>query len=304
MSVVLHSGGILGFCIAQGLSSTAVPTQTRTICSGKFGPMCSLTCGHCVDDEPCHQDTGVCLRGCQDGFTGHSCKETLDSTSPFQAGLAGGVVMVVAVLVIAAIVVGAHYLWKKRQRSRENGNLESGSPPSKAKVSTRILSVFRKGSDNRNTYVDEELVKGARGQNTTDTKQKSEMTSTQPKTVAFADEAGANSVEDKSAQKGSTQAKAAPVAADDMYEVPVTPDNLKVDMNVDMPGDHNVEDSEGKVEDPTQDTWYDVPPPPLPFTEDIYLNVGNTEDVDDAASRSDDSSYEIPVSSLTGQNQA
>ncbi|XP_067679851.1 uncharacterized protein [Haliotis asinina] len=285
MSAVLHSVVILVFCTTQGLSVTTVSRQKRADCPGRFGPNCSLTCGHCVDEDPCHQDTGVCLGGCQDGFTGHSCKETLDSTSPFQSGLAGGVVMVVVVLVIAAVVIGAHYLWKKRQRSRENGNLEVGSPPSKAQVSTRILSMYRKGSDNRNTYVDE-VSRGAEAQKITDKKQGSAMTSTQPKTVAFADEVGTNNVEEKSAVKKSTQAKPAPDAADDMYEVLVSPDCLK----------------EEKDEDPTQDTVYDVPPPPLPSADDIYLNMGNTDDADDAASKSDDSSYEVPVvTPVTGE---
>ncbi|XP_046345817.2 uncharacterized protein LOC124126420 [Haliotis rufescens] len=291
MSVLLHSAMLLFFLIALGRWHTtgavsASTGATRVLCPGQFGPSCSLTCGHCIDGEPCHQDTGVCLRGCQDGFTGHSCKETLDSTSPFQAGLAGGVVMLVVALVIAAIVIGAHYLWKKRQRNIEHGNLESGSLPSKEQVAPRILSLYRKGSNNRNTYVDEEVTKGTRGQKKTEAKRESAMSSTQPKTISLADQPGTTNEDDRDAAKVSRQEKAAPDVGD-MYEVPVTPDYLNIDLNM-----HHAEEGSKDEEYPTQDTDYDVPPPPLP-TDPNYLPMGHTED--DAGSMSDDSSYEIPV---------
>lgn len=120
----------------------------------------------------------------------------------------------------------------------------------------------------------------------TEAKRESAMSSTQPKTIALADQPGTTSEDDRDADTVSTQEKAAPDQGD-MYEVPVTPDYLNMELNM----DHTDKGSKDE-EDPTQDTVYDVPPLPLP-TDSNYLPMGQTED--DAGSRSDDSSYEIPV---------
>lgn len=41
---------------------------------GHFGMNCSELCsGHCVDEESCDHISGVCHRGCQDGFVGRLC---------------------------------------------------------------------------------------------------------------------------------------------------------------------------------------------------------------------------------------
>lgn len=42
--------------------------------SGHFGVDCSKSCsGHCMNNEPCDHITGVCPRGCQDGYNGTFC---------------------------------------------------------------------------------------------------------------------------------------------------------------------------------------------------------------------------------------
>lgn len=44
---------------------------------GKYGPGCSLTCGACINNTPCHHINGNCLEGCGPGFKGQKCDEGL-----------------------------------------------------------------------------------------------------------------------------------------------------------------------------------------------------------------------------------
>lgn len=39
----------------------------------KYGPNCSLDCGHCKDAGPCSGVTGKCADGCQQGWTDDFC---------------------------------------------------------------------------------------------------------------------------------------------------------------------------------------------------------------------------------------
>lgn len=41
---------------------------------GQFGLVCGERCsGHCINNESCNHVSGVCARGCQDGFLGTHC---------------------------------------------------------------------------------------------------------------------------------------------------------------------------------------------------------------------------------------
>ncbi|XP_067679836.1 receptor-type tyrosine-protein phosphatase epsilon-like [Haliotis asinina] len=48
--------------------------QSRT-----FGDNCSFTCGHCVDDDPCHHVTGTCIKGCSPGWVNDTCRQECQS---------------------------------------------------------------------------------------------------------------------------------------------------------------------------------------------------------------------------------
>lgn len=39
----------------------------------KYGPNCSLDCGHCKNARPCSGMTGKCTDGCQQGWTDDFC---------------------------------------------------------------------------------------------------------------------------------------------------------------------------------------------------------------------------------------
>uniref|UniRef100_K1QM59 Receptor-type tyrosine-protein phosphatase zeta n=1 Tax=Magallana gigas TaxID=29159 RepID=K1QM59_MAGGI len=45
---------------------------------GKYGRGCSLTCGACINNTPCHHINGSCLQGCGPGFKGQKCDEECD----------------------------------------------------------------------------------------------------------------------------------------------------------------------------------------------------------------------------------
>lgn len=41
---------------------------------GYFGMDCTKRCvGHCLNNEPCNHESGVCLSGCQNGYVGTHC---------------------------------------------------------------------------------------------------------------------------------------------------------------------------------------------------------------------------------------
>lgn len=49
---------------------------------GTFGVNCRERCsGHCLNDKPCDQVSGMCTFGCQDGFTGKHCNKCKKLTS-------------------------------------------------------------------------------------------------------------------------------------------------------------------------------------------------------------------------------
>ncbi|XP_046569024.1 multiple epidermal growth factor-like domains protein 11 isoform X4 [Haliotis rubra] len=101
--------------------------QSRT-----FGVNCSSTCGHCVDDEPCHHVTRTCLKGCSPGWVSDTCQQVSslpgNSTgriSPLVAGFIGAVVM----LVLLAVVAGAVCSWRKGDfRMAKTSSKEPGTP--------------------------------------------------------------------------------------------------------------------------------------------------------------------------------
>ena len=40
---------------------------------GYFGLNCSALCGHCTANHSCHHETGECMLGCENGWTGITC---------------------------------------------------------------------------------------------------------------------------------------------------------------------------------------------------------------------------------------
>ena len=40
----------------------------------KFGHGCTVTCGHCLNQDYCLQDSGACPSGCKPGYGGDLCK--------------------------------------------------------------------------------------------------------------------------------------------------------------------------------------------------------------------------------------
>ena len=40
----------------------------------KFGHGCNITCGHCLNQDYCHQGNGACPSGCKPGYGGDLCK--------------------------------------------------------------------------------------------------------------------------------------------------------------------------------------------------------------------------------------
>lgn len=44
---------------------------------GKYGPVCSLACGACINSTKCHHINGSCLQGCGPGFKGQKCDKGL-----------------------------------------------------------------------------------------------------------------------------------------------------------------------------------------------------------------------------------
>lgn len=39
----------------------------------KYGPDCTLDCGHCEHGKSCSKDTGDCPGGCEEGWAGERC---------------------------------------------------------------------------------------------------------------------------------------------------------------------------------------------------------------------------------------
>lgn len=43
--------------------------------NGQYGQDCKNVCGHCADQLQCHHVNGVCLKGCNPGYTGNNCTQ-------------------------------------------------------------------------------------------------------------------------------------------------------------------------------------------------------------------------------------
>lgn len=59
-------------------SSYSTLTKCFLVCivcsAGYYGMDCKGRCsGHCINNEPCDRVSGVCTRGCQNGFVGTYC---------------------------------------------------------------------------------------------------------------------------------------------------------------------------------------------------------------------------------------
>lgn len=52
---------------------------SEIVCSsGYFGMDCKKKCsGHCMNNEPCHHVSGMCTSGCQDGYIGEHCIDSM-----------------------------------------------------------------------------------------------------------------------------------------------------------------------------------------------------------------------------------
>lgn len=62
------------------LSKLLMPTDfCSTECNeGKFGLNCNLPCGHCLNNVvECHYIDGTCLNGCDSGYQGSNCKQSI-----------------------------------------------------------------------------------------------------------------------------------------------------------------------------------------------------------------------------------
>lgn len=44
--------------------------------NGQYGDGCENVCGQCADFSQCHHVNGVCLSGCNPGYTGKGCTQS------------------------------------------------------------------------------------------------------------------------------------------------------------------------------------------------------------------------------------
>lgn len=44
--------------------------------NGTYGQGCKNQCGHCRDQNECHNVYGSCLTGCEDGYRGEMCNSS------------------------------------------------------------------------------------------------------------------------------------------------------------------------------------------------------------------------------------
>ncbi|XP_067679822.1 receptor-type tyrosine-protein phosphatase S-like isoform X2 [Haliotis asinina] len=91
--------------------------QSRT-----FGGNCSSTCGHCVEDEPCHHVTGTCLKGCSPGWVNDTCQQAQGQSSSQSSGngpVVGGAVGGVVVAVVAVVTVLAVFFYRRKRNANK-----------------------------------------------------------------------------------------------------------------------------------------------------------------------------------------
>ena len=48
-----------------------------TECEGTFGDNCSNSCGFCFGKEHCHPLNGTCMNGCDSGYKGQQCTQSM-----------------------------------------------------------------------------------------------------------------------------------------------------------------------------------------------------------------------------------
>ena len=45
---------------------------------GQYGPNCDSKCGHCLIDSDCSRIDGTCHTGCNDGYRGPQCYQSMN----------------------------------------------------------------------------------------------------------------------------------------------------------------------------------------------------------------------------------
>ncbi|KAK7473804.1 hypothetical protein BaRGS_00034972, partial [Batillaria attramentaria] len=113
-----------GHCLACS-NNVAMP-----LCKGRVGPGVDgvINCGSCRDGAPCRHDNGFCEE-CEEGYDGYLCQRASGSAvyGPAQVGAIAGSVVTVGLVVALAVLAGAW--WIRRKRDKQQGNRSDNIGP-------------------------------------------------------------------------------------------------------------------------------------------------------------------------------